>query len=361
MADTAGLPLVLTQGEPAGVGPELAVRAWLARNSTSHAVGEAKEGPVGMPAFFVAGDPELLALRAQELARALGVDVPVQSCTPETAAGIFPHALPVLPCGPKATAAPGEPDESSAACVLAALESGVELVKAGRAAALVTNPLAKSVMYAAGFRFPGHTEYLAARATRPDGTEPRPVMMIWSPLLAVVPATIHVPYRDVPGLLTADLLVETGRIIARDMARRFGLTRPRLAFAGLNPHAGEEGTLGREDEDIVRPAVTRLCAEGIDARGPLPADTLFHPEARQTYDVVVGMYHDQVLIPAKTLAFHDGVNVTLGLPFIRTSPDHGTAFDIAGTGRANPSSLIAALRLARRLADEEAHVAGDEA
>lgn len=358
MADAASLPLVLTQGEPAGVGPELAVRAWLARKSTPHGVGQTETGPVGIPAFFVAGNPELLVERAQALVPGLGKDVPIQVCTPETAAEIFPHALPVLPCGPKATAAPGVPDESSAPCVLASLEAGVELVRTGRAAALVTNPLAKSVMYAAGFRFPGHTEYLAACAALPDGTLPRPVMMIWSPLLAVVPATIHVPYRDVPTLLTADLLVETGRIIAHDMARRFGLSRPRLAFAGLNPHAGEEGTLGREDEDIVRPAVARLRAEGIDARGPLPADTLFHPEARQGYDVVVGMYHDQVLIPAKTLAFHDGVNVTLGLPFIRTSPDHGTAFDIAGMGRANPSSLIAALRLARRLADEEARVAG---
>ncbi len=361
MADVVRLPLVLTQGEPAGVGPELAVRAWLAREGMPHAVGETEKGPVAIPAFFVAGDPDLLAARAQGLVRDLGVNVPIQACTPETAAGIFPHALPVLPCGPKSTAAPGVPDESSAACVLASLEAGVELVKAGRAAALVTNPLAKSVMYAAGFRFPGHTEYLASRAAFPDGTLPRPVMMIWSPLLAVVPATIHVPYRDVPGLLTADLLVETGRIIAQDMARRFGLARPRLAFAGLNPHAGEEGTLGREDEDIVRPAVALLRAAGIDARGPLPADTLFHPDARQSYDVVVGMYHDQVLIPAKTLAFHDGVNVTLGLPFIRTSPDHGTAFDIAGTGRANPSSLIAALRLARRLADEETRMAGDAA
>ncbi|MGQ3676301.1 4-hydroxythreonine-4-phosphate dehydrogenase PdxA [Xanthobacter sp. TB0139] len=337
-------PLVLTLGEPAGVGPELVIRAWQAR------AGE-NGGPADLPAFLVVGDPALLARRAAQL----GVSLPLAPCTPEDATDLFSDALPILPAGPKATAEPGTPDASSAACVLAGLEKGVELVKARRAAALVTNPLAKSVMYEAGFRFPGHTEYLAACAGGPEGLAPRPVMMIWSPLLAVVPATIHVPYRDVPQLLTVDLLVETGRIIAQDMACRFGLAHPRLAFAGLNPHAGENGTLGREDEEVVRPAIAALREAGIDARGPLSADTLFHPEARENYDVVVGMYHDQVLIPAKTLAFHDGVNVTLGLPFIRTSPDHGTAFDLAGTGRANPASLIAALRLARRLADEEAH------
>ncbi|MDQ0505680.1 4-hydroxythreonine-4-phosphate dehydrogenase PdxA [Xanthobacter agilis] len=336
MPRPASPPLVLTTGEPAGVGPELALKAWLARAT--------------LPAFFVVGDPVLLADRAQRL----GLDVPLVSCPPAQAAAQFPTALPVMPMGPRATAAPGQPDASSADAVRASLDAAVDLVQAGAAAALVTNPLAKSVMYAAGFPFPGHTEYLAARAAeRASGAEPRAVMMIWSPLLAVVPATIHVPLRQVPDLVTVDLLLETGRIVATDMRRRFGLDAPRLAFAGLNPHAGESGTLGTEDEAVVHPAVVRLCAEGIDARGPLPADTLFHPEARADYDVVIGMYHDQVLIPAKTLAFHDGVNVTLGLPFIRTSPDHGTAFDIAGTGRANPASLMAALRLARRLADTQ--------
>lgn len=329
-------PLVLTTGEPAGIGPELILKAWQARAE--------------LPAFVVTGDPQVLAARA----RALGLDIPLAIATPATAVPLFPEALPVLPCGPTVTAPPGRPDDTSAAAVLASLDAGIDLVQAGEAAALVTNPLAKSVMYAAGFTFPGHTEYLAHRATPPGGTAPRPVMMIWSPRLAVVPATIHVPLRRVPELVTVPLLVETGRIVAADMVRRFGLAAPRLAFAGLNPHAGEDGTIGREDEEVVRPAVAALRAAGIDARGPLPADTLFHEEARAAYDVVVGMYHDQVLIPAKTLAFHDGVNVTLGLPFIRTSPDHGTAFDLAGTGRANPASLMAALRLARRLADAEA-------
>jgi 4-hydroxythreonine-4-phosphate dehydrogenase len=331
-------PLALALGEPAGIGPDITLMAWRARRARQ------------VPAFIAVGDPALLDDRA----RRLGFEVPLTRAAPEEAAALFADTLPVLAAGPAATAAPGRPDAASAACVLEALAAALGLVTAGRADALVTCPLAKSVVQAAGFPFPGHTEYLADRARRPDGTVPRPAMLIWSPLLAVVPATIHVPLKDVPGLLTTALLVETGRIVARDMARRFGLARPRLAFCGLNPHAGEGGLMGAEDEAVVRPAVEALMAEGIAALGPLPADTLFHPQARAHYDVAIGMYHDQVLIPAKTLAFHDGVNATLGLPFIRTSPDHGTAFDIAGTGRADPSSLIAALRLARRLADAEA-------
>lgn len=337
-------PLVLTLGEPAGIGPDITLLAWQARHKA------------GLPAFLAVGDPDLLAARARQL----GLDVPLVETRPEAAAGRFAEALPVLPAGPSATAAPGRPDGSSAACVIETLSFALDLVKSGAGSALVTNPLSKAVVYGAGFPFPGHTEFLADRARRPDGSVPRPVMMIWSPILAVVPATIHVPLREVPRLVTGELLVETGRILAGDMVRRFGMARPRLAFCGLNPHAGEDGTIGREDEEVVRPAVAALRAEGIDARGPLPADTMFHPEARAGYDVAVGMYHDQVLIPAKTLAFHDGVNVTLGLPFIRTSPDHGTAFDIAGTDRADPSSLMAALKLARRLADAEA-AAGLEA
>jgi 4-hydroxythreonine-4-phosphate dehydrogenase len=338
-------PLVLALGDPAGIGPDVTLAAFLRRRATGGATGDT----AAVPPFIVAGDPAALAARAH----LLGLDVPLVETTPEGAGAHFANALPVLPAGPAFTGRAGRPDASSAACVEASLEAALGLVTARRAAALVTNPLAKSVMYEAGFPFPGHTEWLADRAAAPGRPAPHPVMMIWSQTLAVVPATIHVPYAEVPGLLSIDLLVETGRIVARDMARRFGITRPRLAFCGLNPHAGEDGTLGSEDEAIVRPAVETLKREGILATGPLPADTMFHPEARVRYDVAVGMYHDQVLIPAKTLAFHDGVNVTLGLPFIRTSPDHGTAFDIAGTGRADPSSLIAALRLARRLADAE--------
>jgi 4-hydroxythreonine-4-phosphate dehydrogenase len=259
-----------------------------------------------------------------------------------------------MPLGMKASAAPGKPDDSSAPIAKAAIERAVALVQASDAAAVVTNPIAKSVMQASGFAFPGHTEFLAHLAVRADAKPLLPVMLIWSDALAVVPVTIHVPFKDVARLLTAELIVETGRIVAREFVRRFGIARPRLALCGLNPHAGEQGTLGHEDEDIVRPAVERLKVEGIDASGPWSADTLFHAGARQRYDVVLGMYHDQVLIPAKTLAFDRAVNVTLGLPFVRTSPDHGTAFDLAGSGKANPSSLLAALKLAVRLAKADA-------
>jgi 4-hydroxythreonine-4-phosphate dehydrogenase len=210
--------------------------------------------------------------------------------------------------------------------------------------------VAKNVLYNWGFAEPGHTEFLATLVQEATGKTRRPVMMLWSPELAVVPVTIHLPLREIFQHLSTELIVETGRIVARDLALRFRVTRPRLAIAGLNPHAGENGALGEEDRAIVAPAVARLVADGIDARGPLPADSLFHKQARATYDVALCMYHDQALIPIKTLAFDHAVNVTLGLPFVRTSPDHGTAFDIAGTGIADPTSLIAALRLAARLA-----------
>jgi 4-hydroxythreonine-4-phosphate dehydrogenase len=222
-------------------------------------------------------------------------------------------------------------------------------VRAGHASAVVTNPIAKSVLYSAGFRHPGHTEFLAELAAS-NGKAPQPVMMLWSPTLAVVPVTIHLPLREAIAQLSTELIVSSARIVADGLKRSFGLAHPRLALSGLNPHAGEDGSLGTEDKAIVAPAVEILRGEGIDARGPLPADTMFHEAARKTYDCAVCMYHDQALIPIKTLAFDDGVNVTLGLPFIRTSPDHGTAFDIAGSGRANPASLIAALRLASRMA-----------
>ena len=324
--------LALSLGEPAGIGPDIALMAWLRRVELS------------LPAFFMTGDAACLRARADHL----GIDVPVQACSPGEAMGIFAHALPVVLAGPTVTALPGKPDTSSGPAARAAIDAAVALTQSGNAAAVVTNPISKAVLYADGFSFPGHTEYLAYLT---GDASLRPVMMIWSPLLAVIPATIHVPIADVPRLLTHDLLVETGRIAARDMTERFGLLNPRLAFCGLNPHAGEQGTIGREDEEITRPAIETLRSEGIDARGPFPADTLFHAAARSNYDVAIGAYHDQVLAPAKTLAFDSAVNVTLGLPFVRTSPDHGTAFDIAGSGTANPSSLIEAIRLARRLAD----------
>lgn len=329
-------PLVLTQGDPAGIGPELALRAWHGRQE------------LGVPAFAVVGDPAILAATS----RRMGLDTPLAEVDAATAGSVFASRLPVVPTGLPGDAAPGRPDPRWAAGTIAAIDMATALVRDGRAAGLVTSPIAKSVLYAAGFAHPGHTEYLAALAARLwRMPEPMPVMLIWSSDLAVVPVTIHVPLRDVPGLLTTDLVVATGRIVDADMRRRFGLASPRLAVAGLNPHAGEGGALGTEDDAVVRPAVEALRAEGIDAVGPLPADTMFHPRARRGYDVALCMYHDQALIPAKTLAFDEGVNVTLGLPFVRTSPDHGTAFDIAGRGIARADSLVAALRLARRLAD----------
>lgn len=325
-------PLALSLGEPAGIGPDVALLAWARRRETS------------VPAFLVCGDQRCLIRRAA----LLGLNVPVRISTPAEATAVFADALPVVLAGPEATAPAGRPDASSAPAAKAAVDAALMLARSGQAAALVTNPIAKAVLYGAGFGFPGHTEYLAHLAADPA---PRAVMLLWSPELAVVPATIHVPIAEVPRLLTFELLVETGRITARDLAARFGIAKPRLVFCGLNPHAGEGGAIGHEDETVIRPAVEALRAEGINARGPLPADTLFHAAARATYDVAIGAYHDQVLGPVKALAFDRAVNVTLGLPFIRTSPDHGTAFDIAGTGRADPSSLIEALRLARRLAD----------
>jgi 4-hydroxythreonine-4-phosphate dehydrogenase len=257
--------------------------------------------------------------------------------------------LPVVDLGLAVTAEPGQPDPSSAPAAIAAIRRAVADVVQDAAAAVVTNPVAKNVLYRSGFAEPGHTEFLSKLAAEMTGVHARPVMMLWSPELAVVPVTIHLPLKDVVARLTADLVVETGRIVARDLRERFGIARPRLAVAGLNPHAGEDGALGDEDLSVVGPAVERLKAEGIDARGPLPADSMFHAAARAGYDVALAMYHDQALIPIKTLAFDHAVNVTLGLPFVRTSPDHGTAFDIAGTARADPGSLIAALRLAADL------------
>ena len=330
-------PLALTIGEPAGIGCDIALAAWTARRERA------------LPAFYLIADPDHVAARA----RHIGIEVPLESVAPEQAATRFDTALPVVALAERATAAPGQPDETSAAVSIASIRRAVRDVVDGKAAAIVTNPIAKAVLYRAGFSDPGHTEYLARLADEMMDVTATPVMMLWCPDLAVVPVTIHVPLRTVPELLTADLIVETGRIVAHDLKHRFGIAAPRLAIAGLNPHAGEDGLLGDEDIQVVKPAAERLAALGIAARGPLPADTLFHAAARRTYDTALCMYHDQALVAIKTLAFDEAVNVTLGLPFVRTSPDHGTAFDIAGTGRANPESLIASLKLAARLAERE--------
>ena len=330
--------LALTLGEPAGIGPDIAIAAWLRRRE------------LGLPAFYLIGDSAFIKARAE----LLNTPVTVADVKPGDASAIFTDALPVVKTGIAATARPGQPDESSAPSAIASIRHAVADVIAERASAVVTNPIAKSVLYRAGFSHPGHTEFLAQLSAAVNGTVPHPVMMLWSPDLAVVPVTIHLPLRDAITQLTTDLIVKTARIVAADLKARLGIARPRLAISGLNPHAGEDGTLGTEDQSIIALAAAILRQDGIDVRGPLPADTMFHAAARKTYDCAICMYHDQALIPIKTIAFDDGVNVTLGLPFIRTSPDHGTAFDIAGTGRANPSSLIAALRLAARMAASQA-------
>ncbi|MBV8826585.1 MAG: 4-hydroxythreonine-4-phosphate dehydrogenase PdxA [Bradyrhizobiaceae bacterium] len=327
-------PLALTLGEPAGIGPDITLAAWLRR------------AELELPQFYVAGDPGFL----ERLARRLSLNVPIATVEPDATAATFTHALPVVSLDLPVSAAPGHPDPSSAPAAIASITRAVADTVAGRAAAVVTNPVAKSVLYRNGFVDPGHTEFLARLAQEATGAAARAVMMLWSPELAVVPVTIHLPLREVPAQLTSELIVETGRIAAHDLRRRFAIAEPRLAVAGLNPHAGEHGTIGDEDLTVVAPAIARLRAEGIAATGPLPADSMFHAAARANYDVALCMYHDQALVPIKTLAFDHAVNVTLGLPFIRTSPDHGTAFDIAGSGRANPASLVAALRLAARLA-----------
>jgi 4-hydroxythreonine-4-phosphate dehydrogenase len=323
-------PVAMTMGDPAGIGPELALAAWRDRTAAAP--------------FFVFAAPGLLAAAAKRARFA----APIIETDPAGAQAVFSKGLPVVPLRNPVEDAPGRPSAYNAAATIESIERAVEAVRGGQARAVVTNPIAKATLYEAGFKYPGHTEYLGALAEA-WGAPAFPVMMIWSETLAVVPVTIHIPLADVATALTADLIVKTARIVDRDLRARFGMTRPRLAFAGLNPHAGEGGAMGREEITIIGPAIEALRAEGIEVVGPLPADTMFHPKARARYDVALTMYHDQGLIPLKTLAFDEGVNVTLGLPFVRTSPDHGTAFDIAGQGVANPASLIAALKLANRL------------
>ncbi|MHA7883867.1 4-hydroxythreonine-4-phosphate dehydrogenase PdxA [Nitratireductor rhodophyticola] len=329
------LPLALSIGDPSGIGPEIILQAWLERNR------------FGLPRFYVLGDPGLLAARA----RRLGLDVPLSEADPEAAPAVFSERLPVSPLQNRLADNPGHPETVNAAGVIEAISRAVDDTMQMRAAAVVTAPIAKKPLYDAGFRFPGHTEYLGHLAEEITGRAATPVMMLAGPELRTVPVTVHEALAGVPATLTQSLVEETARIAARDLRERFGISAPRLAIAGLNPHAGEGGAMGTEDRDVIAPAIHALQAEGINAFGPLPADTMFHARARQGYDAALCMYHDQALIPVKTIAFDETVNVTLGLPFIRTSPDHGTAFDIAGKGIARADSMIAAIRLARELAD----------
>jgi 4-hydroxythreonine-4-phosphate dehydrogenase len=331
------LPLALTMGEPGGIGPDVTLAAWRDRRR------------LRLPSFYCLADPSLLAKRARQL----GIDCPIAEVDPGEAAASFDSALPVAPLTAPVDAEPGLLDGQNAPAVIEAIARAVGDVRSGRAGAVVTNPIHKKSLYEAGFQHPGHTEFLGTLSATWTGSAATPVMMLAGPELKAVPVTIHIPLREVAAALSVRLIADTARIVAADLKRRFAIAAPRLAVAGLNPHAGEGGALGSEDDAIVRPAVEALRREGIAASGPFSADAMFHEAARRAYDAALCMYHDQALIPAKTLAFAETVNVTLGLAFVRTSPDHGTALDIAGTGKANPSSLAAALRLAAELRRNE--------
>jgi len=324
-------------GDPAGIGPDITLVAWLRRNADR------------LPAFFVVGDPTVFVDRAGLIDN--GGSIFIQEIqNPEQAAEFFPTALPVLPLTqPLGPVIAGSPNTAHAAGIVASIEKAVAFTIAGHAAAVVTNPIAKFVLLESGFAHAGHTEFLAELAVRHGSPAVTPVMMMASKRIKAVPVTVHIALKDVPSAITKDRIMTVAAITSHALSHSFGIPQPRLAVCGLNPHAGENGALGREEIEVIAPAIEALNAQGIRATGPHSADTLFHDAAREQYDAVLAMYHDQALIPFKTLSFADGVNVTLGLPFIRTSPDHGTAFSLAGTGYADPSSFIEALRLAARM------------
>jgi 4-hydroxythreonine-4-phosphate dehydrogenase len=323
-------PLALTMGDPAGIGGELSLKAWLALRTT------------GLT-FVALDDPD----RLKRLARDMGLAVPVRPVRDaREAAERFPTALPVLAVPLAVSPVPGQPNAANARAVVASIEQATKLALTGAVGGVVTNPINKAALYQAGFAYPGHTEFLAELT----GATGQQIMMLASPMLRVVPVTVHASLRDSIAMLTTEMIVAASRTTAAALRRDFGLAAPRLAVAGLNPHAGEQGALGTEEATLVQPAIDRLRAEGLDVSGPWPPDTMFTAAARARYDVAICMYHDQALIPLKTLDMDHGVNVTLGLPIVRTSPDHGTAFDIAGKGVADATSLLAALELAGALA-----------
>ena len=323
-------PLALTMGDPAGIGGELTLRAWQALHDNG-------------PCFLALDDPARLA--------ALSPHVPIAEVTsPDAAPSMFPTALPVLPIKLAATPQPGHPDRANARAVIASIERAASLALRRAASGMVTNPINKAALYDAGFSYPGHTEFLAALT----GAHGRQIMMLASSTLRVVPVTVHASLRNAIATLTTDAIVAAASTTEAALRRDFGVAHPRLAIAGLNPHAGEQGALGDEETAIIAPAVAALRKVGIDVSGPWPPDTMFTAKARARYDVAICMYHDQALIPLKTLDMDHGVNVTLGLPIVRTSPDHGTAYDIAGKGIADPSSLIAAIQLAATLSQRRA-------
>ncbi|MEN2784875.1 4-hydroxythreonine-4-phosphate dehydrogenase PdxA [Sphingomonas qilianensis] len=316
-------PLAVSMGDPAGIGPEVIAKAWAARAAQR------------LPLFFAVGDARAIAAVWHGPVTEIG--------DPSQAAAAFGSALPVLNVEDGGAITPGMADVDGARCALHSLELAAGLARSDAVSALVTGPVSKTQLYQIGFSYPGQTEFIAERC---GIAQDNAVMMLAGPTLRVVPITTHVPLAAVSGLLSIELILSKARVAARGLTRNFGIERPRLAFAGFNPHAGEHGALGREEIDILQPAIALLQDEGIDATGPFAADTMFHERARATYDAALCCYHDQALVPLKTLHFDDGVNITLGLPIVRTSPDHGTAFGIAGTNSAHPGAMIAAIRMA---------------
>lgn len=326
-------PLALTMGEPSGIGPDLVLSLWQQRDQ------------LNLPPFTVFGCIDTLALRAT----ALGIDVPISPVEKHAIPQADSTGIPVINLPVASPDCCGVLQAANGVAVIEFIDQAVAGVIKGDFSGLVTCPIHKKNLYEAGFTHPGHTEYLATLATRHTGQSHTPVMMIASDSLRTVPMTIHIPIAHVPAQLNGELIKATIRICHSEMTARFGIKTPRIAVAGLNPHAGEDGAMGHEEQTVISPALEELRKDGLNIQGPLPADTMFHARARATYDVAVCMYHDQALIPAKTLAFDEGVNVTLGLPFVRTSPDHGTALDIAGKNTARPDSLINAVRMAHAM------------
>jgi 4-hydroxythreonine-4-phosphate dehydrogenase len=334
---TAGRPkpLAVTMGEPGGIAPDITVKAWLSLRSGFER------------GFFIIGDMDLLKSRAKTIGDPIAF---AAIDRPDQAPALFAEALPVLPHPTARVSPPGRADPANSKAVIGSIERAVTFALSGDVGAMVTNPIHKKVLYSAGFRHTGHTDFIAALA-RAQGHRAQPVMMLAAPGLRTVPLTVHIPLRDVALALSSAMIQEQALVVNADLKRYFGIAAPRIAVTGLNPHAGEGGALGEEERSIITPAIEDLRRQGLAVEGPIAADSAFHPEARAQFDVVICMFHDQALIPVKTIGFHEGVNATLGLPFIRTSPDHGTALSLAGTGKANPRSLISALQLAAAMAD----------
>ena len=335
-------PLAVSMGDPAGIGLELAARVWAERE--------------GAPPFFLVGDPDALE-RASARSGLPRPEINVVDDGAQIAEDSETLSVLHVPLAMEET--PGEPDPANADATIAAIEKGVAAVRAGAASALVTLPIAKAVLHTADFGFPGHTEFIAHLTKDDPWAQARgPVMMLAGPSLKIALATIHTPLAKVAAELTRERIVAVGRVLAEALRRDFGVDQPRIALCGLNPHAGEDGHIGREEIDLVNPAAALLRAQGWNVSDARSADALFHDSARETYDAVIALYHDQGLIPIKTLHFWEAVNVTLGLPIVRTSPDHGTGFDIAGDGKARPDSFRAALKLAWEMAERRSWTAG---